>query len=368
MVLKIFLLSLGSGLSVALFLATTSAAPMSVLAGLFLVAQAAILATVTPLLADRSRLRRLFRNRKDADYVADPQRIVSGTAKPKRNLGCLLVDDDSIALDIMEDMLGTLGYTHIVTASSGADALDKIAAAATPFDCCFLDIEMPDMDGVTLCGKIRSMAGYERTPLIMVTAKRGREHVRSAFKVGATDYMTKPVQLPEIESRLSAIEVGAQRKELPGLDSRLVPLSSMENYLLQLERGGMFAATVLTFKLNGHETVLSDQSFKDPKDLLLDASRCILSAVECEDALLSYAGDGVFAAIFNSRSVDETKIDAALGRAERKHSGVTSPLYFRTISMGSQVPMNWEGEDGESVTLLRNAIRTTDAGQQIFVA
>lgn len=368
MYMKYLFYGFSSGVAAA-FWAQWSGMTVATVIVLFLfVSQAAFWISLSAHTNGRFLARRLLGNLADSDYIIEPHRLISDVYNSKQDLTCLIVDDDPIFLGVMREMLTELGYRKIVTSHSGPDTLDKIAAADTPFDCCFLDIEMPEMDGVTLCGKIRSISGYEMTPLIMVTAMHGREHVRSAFAKGASDYITKPVQLSELSSRLSAIEVAAMRQNKADLDSRLVPIASLENYILQLERGGLYVATILTFKLTGHDHQLSNQSIQDPKKLLFAASSCIMTAIEDQDALLSYAGDGIFAAIFNRRTIDEAKIDRAIEIAERKHPEVTCPLYYRTISVGSQVQLSWEKEDGHSINILHEAIHATEETQQIFVA
>lgn len=367
MFLKYLIAGFGAGAVAAVFAVVIGVPPMAIALTFLLTSQLVFWVGMTLALLARPVMRRILGRLSDADYIKAPHRLDAGAMNQKPDLRCLLVDDDPVFLELMRTYLIELGYARITTCPSAAVAISTISEAATPFDCCFLDIEMPGMDGVELCGIIRQTPGYENTPLVMVTAMHGRAHVRSAFALGATDYITKPFELAELQSRISAIEIAAIKHGEIDLGPRMIPISALENYLLQLERGGLFSATVLTFKLNGHAESLSQASISDPKHLLREAAGCILEALSGEDALMSYAGGGVFAAVINKRRVEEAKIDQAIAVAEQAHPDITSARYRRAISVGSQMPMRWEKEDGESIFLLHYAIHATYEHEQVEV-
>ena len=318
--------------------------------------------------AGRSMLRQLIGRRQDADYIKEPGHLQVTGALGRPDLRCLIVDDDPIFLEIMEETLRQLGYRRITACLSADEALSKIAITAVPFDCCFLDIEMPVLDGVALCRMIRATPGYEHTPLVMVTARHGREHVKNAFREGATDYITKPFDAADLASRLSAIEVATQRRDPSGMDTRLVSLASIENYLMQLERGGAFSGTALAFRLNGRQNELSPNSITDPGELLREASACLMTALQAHDALLSYAGEGVFVAIISSRQVDIEAIVRRIAKAEAARSLLKHPHFHRSISVGTPVVIQSEEADGNSVFLLHSAIHAVEEDLQVFVA
>jgi PleD family two-component response regulator len=121
----------------------------------------------------------------------------------------LVVDDDEDFRDLTEGALLSAGYTDIVTAASGWDALKILdvgsSAAADPtVDVVLLDILMPEMDGTEVCARIRNDPRYVDLPIIMVTALHDVDSLANAFVAGATDYLTKPVNRIELVARVRA--------------------------------------------------------------------------------------------------------------------------------------------------------------------
>ncbi len=114
----------------------------------------------------------------------------------------LAVDDDPIALDILSATLRRANYLDLSLARSGAEALEELGATELPFDCCLLDIQMPGMDGIELCARIRDMPEYQHAPIVMITSLRDQASIDQAYSAGATDYVTKPFNGLELGSRI----------------------------------------------------------------------------------------------------------------------------------------------------------------------
>ncbi|MCB1355908.1 MAG: response regulator, partial [Maritimibacter sp.] len=81
----------------------------------------------------------------------------------------LAVDDDSIILGLLTEVLERAEYGEVQTCTSAERALEVIAETKVPFDCFLLDIQMGGMDGIGLCARIRDMPKYARTPILMLT-------------------------------------------------------------------------------------------------------------------------------------------------------------------------------------------------------
>jgi PleD family two-component response regulator len=121
----------------------------------------------------------------------------------------LVVDDDEDSRDLTEGALLSAGYSDIVTAASGWEALKILDVgrptdAASLFDVALLDIVMPEMDGVEACARIRNDPRYGDLPIIMVTSLADVNSLANAFVAGATDYITKPVNRIELIARVRA--------------------------------------------------------------------------------------------------------------------------------------------------------------------
>jgi CheY-like chemotaxis protein len=101
----------------------------------------------------------------------------------------LVADDDADILRFVEINLRLEGF-EVVTARDGPEALAKVIAVRP--DLVLLDVQMPGIDGYTICARIRSDAGLAAVPMIIVTANYGSAEVEGARRAGADDFLVKP--------------------------------------------------------------------------------------------------------------------------------------------------------------------------------
>jgi DNA-binding response OmpR family regulator len=101
----------------------------------------------------------------------------------------LVVDDDENILNLERTILEGKGF-EVVAASSGARALEILAKEA--FDLILLDVMMPEIDGFTVCRKIKEDSRLKEVPVIFLTAKGGGEALAEGFESGAVMYINKP--------------------------------------------------------------------------------------------------------------------------------------------------------------------------------
>ncbi|MGC3957493.1 MAG: response regulator [Verrucomicrobiota bacterium] len=102
----------------------------------------------------------------------------------------LLVDDSRTMRNIQKKVLETMGVLEFAEAGDGVEALAAIAANPSGFTMILIDWNMPNMDGITLVGRIR--ATDKATPLIMVTTEAEKQRVIDAIKAGVNNYVIKP--------------------------------------------------------------------------------------------------------------------------------------------------------------------------------
>ena len=112
----------------------------------------------------------------------------------------LIVDDDLDALEMMQDLFDSKGYKSM-TAINGIDAITKIKTQEP--DIILSDIRMPEMDGMELL-KILTKE-YPHIPVLMITAHGTIKTAVEAMKVGAKDYILKPLSLDEILAKVERI-------------------------------------------------------------------------------------------------------------------------------------------------------------------
>lgn len=109
----------------------------------------------------------------------------------------LIVDDEPGIVDMLKAYFEMQSF-QVYTASNGEDALKK--AAQNP-DIVLLDINMPGMDGLAVCEKIRD---YISCPILFLTARIETSDKIKGFQVGADDYIVKPFDIDELGARVSA--------------------------------------------------------------------------------------------------------------------------------------------------------------------
>lgn len=108
----------------------------------------------------------------------------------------LIVDDESGIVDMIKSYF-SLQY-EVLTAHGGNEALQKLAKQP---DLILLDINMPDMDGLILCQKIRELI---TCPILFLTARVESADKIVGFQAGADDYIIKPFDLDELGARVAA--------------------------------------------------------------------------------------------------------------------------------------------------------------------
>jgi len=89
---------------------------------------------------------------------------------------------------------------EFVEADDGAEALAQMASS--PIGLVLLDWNMPKLSGLDFLKKVRAVEKYKALPIIMVTSKTARANVIEAIQNGATDYVTKPINMDLLISKL----------------------------------------------------------------------------------------------------------------------------------------------------------------------
>ncbi|MCF7488142.1 two-component sensor histidine kinase BarA [Vibrio splendidus] len=112
-------------------------------------------------------------------------------SEEKLPLTVLAVDDNPANLKLITALLKERVET-VISCTSGQKAIDK--AKETSFDIIFMDIQMPQMDGVTACKNIKELANNANTPVIAVTAHAMVGERDRLLEAGMDDYLTKPIE------------------------------------------------------------------------------------------------------------------------------------------------------------------------------
>jgi DNA-binding response OmpR family regulator len=117
---------------------------------------------------------------------------------PKRAT-ILAVDDEPHVLKLIKANLESSSY-KVLTATDGEEAIRSVESELP--DLVVLDIMLPQMDGYTVCSRIRE---FSSVPIIMLTARSAQVDLVRGFEVGADDYLTKPFDVTELLMRVQAV-------------------------------------------------------------------------------------------------------------------------------------------------------------------
>lgn len=126
----------------------------------------------------------------------------------------LIVDDDKDICVMLKDYFKLLGYL-VYTAYSGREALEQVGESP---DLILLDINMPDMNGLEVCKRIRPQVNI---PILFLTAKVEEQDKINGLMAGGDDYIIKPFSIDELSARV----VAHLRREERGRDKKNIYLS-----------------------------------------------------------------------------------------------------------------------------------------------
>ena len=295
-------------------------------------------------------------------------------------LKILAVDDNEVMLDLISMMSARLGFNDLSTALSGEKAISKIVESKINFDCFFLDISMPDMDGIELCSLIRKIPGYEKTPIIMLTAMSEKSYIDSAFKAGATDYANKPFNIIELQARLQITqEIVTARKVSVSVNSYtdskkvktqitktidpiddvkiegikpLIARSALTNYLSQLSNAGVASSQVSAVKIDQFSLIYEKASSDELLYALTEVSETLNRALSINGYLMAYGGNGNFLVVSSKMALEpsadlEIEIQNLLDELDTRYDDGT-PLDL-DVSVGYPIQLGARGTQTQTI-------------------
>jgi len=178
----------------------------------------------------------------------------------------LVVDNDSIDLQIIVPMLKSFGY-NAVTASSGLEALARLSGDIRMI---LLDVMMPGMDGFEVARRIRAHPEYGDVPIIMVTSLSRNEDRLDAVQAGANDFVSKPLDRVELKVRIAShlkLKEAQDKRRESDIRYRMLVENSPVG-ILRCNRSGEIgeinAAAANLFRISGREAGSPQNLFENP--------------------------------------------------------------------------------------------------------
>jgi diguanylate cyclase (GGDEF)-like protein len=151
----------------------------------------------------------------------------------------LVADDDPVMRLLMLEMLAQVGLDAI-EAEDGIQAVARFQAMAP--DLILMDVDMPNMDGFSACRAIRRIETGAAVPIIMVTGGDDIEAVTNAYEVGATDFVSKPINWPILGHRVLYVLRASDaivRLRIADAQNRAV-LAAIPDTFFRLNRDGFY--------------------------------------------------------------------------------------------------------------------------------
>ncbi len=131
----------------------------------------------------------------------------------------LIIDDIPTNLGVMVDLLETEGH-RVLVAKNGAEGL--LRAESEQPDLILLDVMMPGENGFSVCRRFKASASTRQIPVIFMTSLDDLQHKLEGFAAGGVDYVTKPVQIAEVVTRVRThLELSALRRQLATQNQQL---------------------------------------------------------------------------------------------------------------------------------------------------
>jgi two-component system, chemotaxis family, chemotaxis protein CheY len=113
----------------------------------------------------------------------------------------LVVDDSATMRRIIIKALNTTGFSDIIEAEDGEDALTKLEG----IDLLLTDWNMPVMDGLSMVKEIRRNTSFANLPIMMITSQAAKKEVIEALKNGVNDYIVKPFTPATLVEKVQAL-------------------------------------------------------------------------------------------------------------------------------------------------------------------
>ncbi len=122
------------------------------------------------------------------------------------DLKILAVDDSPTMRRIIINTLKRAGFSDVIEATDGQDALAKMKVDKVNF--VITDWNMPEMDGLSFVTTLRGMDEYKSLPILMVTTRSVKDDIMEALKAGVNNYIVKPFTPETLKEKIEQVLAG----------------------------------------------------------------------------------------------------------------------------------------------------------------
>ena len=291
-----------------------------------------------------------------------------------KSAAIMMVDDEPIMLEIIQALLEDAGYRNFIPVERSSQSISMVMQNNP--DLLLLDLDMPEINGYEILSAIRSSKDYQHLPVIILTASTDPGDKLKALELGATDFLSKPVDASELVLRVrNTLFAKTYQDHLAYYDS-LTGLPNMKLFIerlawgIELSKRERIPLMVLEIGLNKFRQVnetlgmyTGDEVLKVIAERLSSLIRSCDFIGHADDAIktgeLARVGDHEFSIILSGVN----SMDAAYLVSQRILTSVRQPVLideheiFMTASIGISV-CPADGEDVES--LIKHASSAKD--------
>ena len=247
----------------------------------------------------------------------------------------LVVDDNEDNRYTLMRRLRREGYTDVVTAGDGRDALARLAE--TDFDLMLLDIMMPEMDGYSVLEKLRASGRLASLPVIVISAIDDFDSVVRCIEMGAEDYLRKPFNETLLRARISGVlekkrlrdEVVRQLAVIREVFGRYVPASVAAQIVAgqgQLEPAHA-TATILYSDIEAFTSIAETMPPETVVQMLNEYFSAVIEPVEKHGGVINqFQGDAMLIT-FNVPVADPEHADRAVRAALEMQQAVSGKTF-----------------------------------------
>jgi CheY-like chemotaxis protein len=249
---------------------------------------------------------------------------------------------------------------------------------------------MPVMNGVEVCRALRTLDGYDQTPVVMLTAMSEKRYIDAAFLAGATDYINKPFEISDLRVRLGVIGslVEARRDngviftatpsghrtgtentplslhkpfEIRDIDG-VVDVVALENYVSKLSRSRLFGSSVFAISIRRIEQLFMQATPFDFQCMIVDVAEALSDTLGERNFIAAYAGNGSFVCVVEGAKIYNypeftDRLNLAIQRLEM-HSSDGTRLRLR-VSTGQASRIMWQSGT-TALDLLAHAVNSAE--------
>lgn len=210
----------------------------------------------------------------------------------------LIADDDPVSLLFLQDALEESGY-EVLAATDGENAYDILSGDDAPM-LAIIDWMMPEMDGVSVCRKLRETVKDRYIYLIILTSRRETEFVVEAINAGADDFISKPYSVEELQARLRTgrrisqleqdLRLKATHDSLTGLYNRGTIMDILRNAMARHKRNS-YPVSIIFADLDHFKQTNDRYGHQTGDDVLREVAARVKRVLRPYDSFGRYGGE-----------------------------------------------------------------------------